>query len=145
MPDRDEIFANGLAHGRATAEAELAGERAALAALVASLEALAPPASDGFAGAVEEIAARLAIAAAGGAAIDRALLGERAAAVADMLADELPPTRLCFHPDDLELIDADSFDCPVAAVADVPAEAGDAWAADGVREAVARIAAAAGL
>lgn len=150
QPDRDEIFARGVAHGRATAEAELASERAALAELVASLEALETPRPNSFAGAIEEIAARLAIAAAGAAAIDRALLADRAAAVAAMLAEALPPTRVCFHPDDLVMIDAVALDCPVVAALDVPrgsvrAEAGDSWAADGVREAVARIVQAAGL
>lgn len=149
-PSWDDGFAAGVAHGRATVETELVSDRAALAALIGSLELLGAPSKMQFAVPIEEIAARLAMAAAGTSAIDRDLLAARALAAAAMLADELPVTRLCFHPADLALIDGDALPCPVAAASDlargsVRAEAGDAWAADGVREAIARIVAAVGL
>ena len=131
-------------------EAELEADRAALTALVTAIETLAPPSAEALTPVLGEVAARLAIAAAGTAMIDADLLAARAHACGALLADELPPTRLCFHPDDFAALDIDALSYPAVSAADVErgsvrAEAGAAWAADGVREAIARIVAEVGL
>ncbi len=145
----DEGHAQGLAEGRRTIEAELASERAALARLADALADVAAPDLGAWANLLSAAAARLAIAAAGEANVDRDLLQARAQAVVAALADQSGPVQLRLHPDDADLI-ADVHD--VALVADaslargsVRAEAGDAWAADGVREACARVLAEVGL
>ena len=145
----DEGHAHGIAEGRRTVEAELASERAALARLADGLEAIAAPDVAALASLLGAAAARLAVAAAGETGIDRDLLQTRAHAVIAALADMPGPIRLRLHPDDSDLL-ADVREAELvadAAVArgSVRAEAGDAWCADGVGEACARILAEAGL
>lgn len=142
-------YAAGEAAARLKVEDEVAADRAALAVLASSIEALEAPTSDLMAAAITELAVRLAVAAAG-TAIDAALLTARAQACAAGLADVVGPPTLVFHPDDFALIDGDDFELevrvdPALARGSVRAEAGAAWAADGVTEAIARIVEAAGL
>lgn len=147
-PGWDEGYTQGLVQGRALVEAEYAADRAALAELVAGLAALAPADAMPIEAAMVELAARLAIAIAGEAAIDADLLRARAAAAAALLADEFGTVHLLAHPDDVALL-AD-LDMSVTGDASlqrgsVRAESGPGWATDGVAEAVARVRAAAGL
>lgn len=147
-PGWDEGYTQGLVQGRALVEAEVAAERAALVGLVAGLEALAPADAMPIEAAIVELAARLAIAIAGEAAIDTDLLRTRAGAAAAMLADEFGQVRLLAHPLDTLLLS--DLDMPVAADptlerGSVRAESGPGWASDGVAEAIARVRTGAGL
>ena len=147
-PGWDEGYTQGLVQGRALAEEEYAADRAALATLVAGLDALAPADAMPIEAAMVELATRLAIAIAGEAALDAGLLRARAKAAAVLLADEFGEVRLLAHPLDLALLS--DLDMPVAADpalerGSVRAESGASWASDGVAEAIARVRSAAGL
>ena len=105
-------FARGLAEGRRTVEAELAGEREALLQLASSLETLAPPSSGLIAALVVEAVERLVRDIAGQVPVDGALLRERADALSAMITTE-GETLLAVHPDHVVL-----FDGPVPVVGD---------------------------
>ena len=146
----DEGYAAGLSAGRATVETELNAERDALAQLAQSLDALRPPDAGCFALYLNEVAGMLAVQAAGEAGIDCDLLMARAEAAASALAEAIGEPVLRLHPDDIIGFDHERFALAVAPDPElvrgsVRAEAGHAWAADGVREAIDRIRAATGL
>ena len=99
-------FARGLAEGRRTVEAELAGEREALLQLAGSLETLAPPSSGSIAALIVEAVERLVRDIAGQATVDGVLLRERADALSAMIAGE-SETLLAVHPDDVMFFDGE--------------------------------------
>ena len=103
MPPVDE-FARGVAEGRRTAAAEVAGEREAILQLAASLEALQPPSSGLIASLIMTAVERLVSDIAGHAAIDADLLRERADALAATIAGE-GETVLAVHPDDVAMLE----------------------------------------
>ena len=105
-------FARGLAEGRRTVEAELAGEREALLQLASSLETLAPPSSGLIAALIVDAVERLVHDVAGQVPIDGVLLRERADALSTMVAGE-GETLLAVHPDHVML-----FDGPVQVIGD---------------------------
>ena len=105
-------FARGLAEGRRTVEAELAGEREALLQLAGSLETLAPPSSGLIAALIVEAVERLVRDVAGQVPIDGVLLRERADALSAMIAGE-GEILLAVHPDD-----AVFFDGPLPVIGD---------------------------
>lgn len=147
-PGWDEGYTAGLVEGRALAAAEFAADRVALAELAAGVAALAPADAMPIEAAMIELATRLAIAIAGAAAIDVDLLRARAKAAAALLADEFGEVHLLAHPDDVALLSDLAMPVaadPMLARGSVRAEAGPAWATDGVAEAVARVRAGAGL
>ncbi len=93
-------FARGVAEGRRTVEAELAGEREALLQLAGSLETLQPPSSGLIATLIIEAVERLVRDVAGQAPIDASLLCERADALAELIAGE-GEAVLAVHPEDV--------------------------------------------
>ncbi len=97
-------FARGVAEGRRTVEAELAGEREALLQLAASLEMLQPPSSAVIASLMVVAVERLVSDIAGQAPVDAVLLRERADMLAATIAGEGQMT-LTVHPDDVALFD----------------------------------------
>lgn len=109
----DAAFAEGLAAGRRAAEAECRAERAAITALVAGLEALAPPDDQAIELMIVTAVRRLVRSIAGEAAIDEMLLKQRAKALASLIADNAD-AALLLHPDDMAL----AGDLPVPARAD---------------------------
>ena len=97
-------FARGLAEGRRTVEAELAGEREALLQLAGSLETLSPPSSGLIAALVVEAVERLVRDIAGQVPVDGVLLRERADALSAIIAGE-GETLLAVHPEDVVLFE----------------------------------------
>jgi flagellar biosynthesis/type III secretory pathway protein FliH len=136
-------YARGLADGRATVEAELAGDREALAQLIASLEVLTPPSPEMLTSMMLATVERLVGDIVGAAPIDAALLNERAAALAAFITGEVEPV-LALNPDDLALLD--NAQLTVQLVADpalsrgtVEARSNTCVAEDGVGPAIARL------
>ncbi len=105
-------FARGVAEGRRTVDAELAGEREALLQLVESLEVFQPPSPGLIAALIVEAVERLVADIAGNAPVDAALLRERADALSVLLAGEFGAV-LALHPDDAVLLES-----AIAVVAD---------------------------
>lgn len=100
----DDGFARGLAEGRRTVEAELAGEREALLQLATSLENLEPPSGALIANLIVVSIERLVTNIVGNAPIDATLLRERADALAALIVGE-DEMILAVHPDDVPLLD----------------------------------------
>jgi flagellar assembly protein FliH len=98
-------FAQGLAEGRRTVEAELAGEREALFQLAGSLETLQPPSSALIASLIVMTVERLVIDIAGNVPIDGALLRERADSLAALIREE-GNFVVAVHPDDMPILDS---------------------------------------
>jgi flagellar assembly protein FliH len=142
MPVADD-YDRGLAEGRATVEAELAGDREALAQLIASLEMLMPPSPELLTSMVLATVERLVRDIVGSAPIDAALLNERAAALAALIAGEAEPV-LALNPDDLALLDETHLTAqlvadPSLARGTVEARSNAMVAEDGVGPALARM------
>jgi flagellar assembly protein FliH len=97
-------FARGVAEGRRTVEAELAGEREALLQLVQTLEYLQPPSSGLIASLIVEAVERLVTDIAGNAPVDAALLRERANALSILFAGEAGFV-LALHPEDAKVLE----------------------------------------
>lgn len=136
-------YARGLAAGRATVEAELAGEREALAQLVASLESLAPPSTEVLVSLMLATVERLVRDVVGAAPIDAVLLNERAGALAAFVANEVEPV-LALNPDDVALLDNSHLTVrlvadPALARGTVEARSAAMSVEDGVGPAIARL------
>jgi flagellar assembly protein FliH len=99
-----EVFARGFEEGRRTVELELADERAAVARFAESLEALRPEPHAALAAVLAETVERLVRQIVGGVEIDAALFANRAAEAAALVADEIQPSSLVVHPDDMPLL-----------------------------------------
>jgi flagellar assembly protein FliH len=129
-PDRirAESYAEGLAEGRKTVEAETAAERDAIARLAEALEVLQPEPP-------RALGLLLAETTVGEVTIDRETLLERAHAAAEIIADETAPARMRLHPADLARLEGARLD--VEMVADthlaegtILIETGDGWIED---------------
>lgn len=133
---RAQAFAEGLAEGRRTVEAEVEAERNAIARLAETLENLQPEPSRELGVLLAETVKRLVRQIVGEVEIDGELLLERAHAAAAVVADETAPARMRLHPEDhLRLQDAQ---LGVELVSDhhlapgtILLETGDGWLEDG--------------
>ncbi len=139
----DDDFARGVAEGRRTVEAELAGEREAMLQLAGSLESLQAPSPSVLTELIVSAVERLVTDIVGNAPIDAALLNERAAALAATIATEAEAI-LAVNPDDLPLLDDERL--PFQLVGDhalargmVEARLGNGTIEDGVRTALGRL------
>lgn len=137
-------FAAGFDEGRRTVELELAGERAALGQLAGALEAMQPECSAALASLLSATVSRLVRQIVGEVAIDDALLGERAARCAALIAEDSAPARMRLNPADAERLGAATL--PVAMIADagiapgmVVLETADGWIEDGAETALEKL------
>jgi len=99
---RAQAFADGLAEGRRTVEAEVAAERDAVARLAETLENLRPEPSRDLGVLLAETVKRLVTQIVGEVAIDDETLRARAHAAAEIVADETAPVRMRLHPNDFQ-------------------------------------------
>lgn len=138
--DKPAIDADALARafeeGRRSAELVLAGEQAALAGLARSLEALRPEPAAALAALLAETVDRLVRQIVGSVPVDCDLLASRARDAAALVGEELEPSTLYVHPDDLPLLASASL--PVALAGDpalargsVKLECASGWVEDG--------------
>ena len=142
-PPVADDYGRGLAEGRATVEAELASEREALAQLIANLETLAPPPPTVLVALMLATVERLVRDIVGVAAVDAALLNERAVALAAFIAGETAPV-LALNPADLALLDdkqvaAQLVADPALARGTIEARSNAMLVEDGVGPALARL------
>lgn len=100
---REAAFAEGFAEGCRMAEAELAPEREAIAALTTSIEALQPQPPEALAAMLAATVERLVHQIVGEVPINPILLVKRAEAAAAMIGDETEAARLLVNPADLPL------------------------------------------
>ncbi len=110
-----DAFAEGFAAGRRTVEQEMAQERAALADLARTLETLQPEPPEPLAALLAETVERLVRQIVGEVAVDPALLMRRTEAAARLISDEVAPSKLRVHPDDIAFIDPALIAVPVVA------------------------------
>jgi len=136
-PESD-AYARGLADGRATVEAELAGEREALVQLMHGLEALEVPEPGRLATMMMTAVERLVSDIAGDAPVDRALLAERAEALAACMTTETEAV-LVAHPDDAALLGGRATADTTLLRGTVQVRAGDRTVEDGVQTALERL------
>lgn len=99
-----EAYAKGYDEARRTAEDELSGEREAIARLAASLEVLRPEPTNALALLLAETVDRLVREIVGEVEIDGTLLLARAKAAAAAIGENVEPSRLIVHPDDIALL-----------------------------------------
>jgi flagellar assembly protein FliH len=97
---RAEGFAEGFEEGRRASELELAADRAALARLAETLEALRPDPAGALALLLAETVDRLVRQVVGEVEVDAVALLARARAAAALVGAEMEPARLRVHPDD---------------------------------------------
>jgi len=109
-------FAEGFEQGRQSVEELLADERAVIARMAESLQALQPEPTNALALLLAETVDRLVRQIVGSVEIDGALLTARAEAAAALIGAETEPARLRINPDDVPLLDGARI--PVEIVAD---------------------------
>jgi flagellar assembly protein FliH len=129
-------FAEGLAAGRAAAEADLRLERDALHRLAAGLSALNPEDADGLAAVLAASVKRLVTQIVGEVEISADTLAERCRAVAATIAEETLPARLRLHPTDVVRLDGAGFAVevvsdPLLAPGTVVLDTASGWVEDG--------------
>lgn len=133
---RARAFAEGLAEGRRTVEAEVAAEREAVARLAEALENLRPEPPRELGLLLAETVKRLVRQIVGEVGIDGDALLERARAAAEVVADETAPVRMRLHPEDHERlrdarIDVEMVSDSHLAPGTILLETGDGWLEDG--------------
>ena len=141
-PERDaaalhaDSFAQGFDAGRHTVEMELATERDAIARLAERLETLRPEPTGALAALLAETVERLVRQIVGEVEIDRGLLQQRTEVAAALIGEDVEPSRLRVHPDDVSLLDAARI--PVPVIGDpalqrgsIILDTGDGWIEDG--------------
>lgn len=131
-----DAFAEGFEAGRRTVELELAEEREAIARLSTALETLRPEPTEPLAALLAETVERLVRQIVGEVEIDPATLMRRAEMAARLVGEEVAPSKLRVHPDDIALIDAAQMPVPVLADASlargsVVLETASGWIEDG--------------
>jgi flagellar assembly protein FliH len=134
---RAEAYEAGFEAGRATIEADLVPERAAMARLAEGLNALRPEPSGPLALLLVEAVDRLVRQIVGEVDIDPNLLLSRAHAAAALIAEEARPSAVRLHPADHARLSG--ADLPVQMLADpgvpqgsVLLETAEGWIEDGV-------------
>jgi flagellar assembly protein FliH len=133
---RVQAYADGLAEGRRTVEAEVAAERDAVARLAEVLENLRPEPPRELGMLLSETVKRLVRQIVGEVEIDGEKLLERAHAAAEIIADETGPVRMRLHPEDFERLqgarlDVDMISDSHLAPGTILLETGDGWIEDG--------------
>jgi flagellar assembly protein FliH len=141
---RAEAFSAGYDRGREALAAEMAGERAALADLIRSAEALRPEASGPLATILAETVTRLVKQIVGEVTIDAEMLKARAESIAELVTVEAGPARLRLHPDDIARLAGCEFSVPMAAdhhlaPGTIVLETGEGWIEDGPQIRLARL------
>ena len=131
-----DAFALGVEEGRRAAEAELAGEREAVARLARTLEALRPEPTNALALLLAETVDRLVREIVGEVAVDPTRLLARARAAAALIGENVEPSRLRAHPDDVETLRAAGLELEIAADPELARgalvlETGHGWIEDG--------------
>jgi flagellar assembly protein FliH len=133
---RLQAYAEGLAEGRRTVEAEVAAERDAVARLAEVLENLRPEPPRELGLLLAETVKRLVRQIVGEVEIDGEALLARAHAAAEVVADETGPVRMRLHPEDRERLRDARIDVELVADSQlapgtVVLETGDGWLEDG--------------
>jgi flagellar assembly protein FliH len=141
---RAEAFAEGFERGRETIAMEMSGERAALAKLIHSAEALQPENHGALATILAETVTRLVRQVVGEVQIDTETLRARAEAVAELVTAEAGPARLRLHPDDVARLSYFDFGVPIASdhhlqPGTIMLETAEGWIEDGPQVRIARL------
>jgi flagellar assembly protein FliH len=131
-----EAYARGYDEARAAAEQELAAEREAIARLAASLEVLRPEPTNALALLLAETVDRLVREIVGTVEIDAGLLLARAKAAAALIGENVEPSKLIVHPDDIALLEpaglaVELVGDPSLVRGTVILETGHGWVEDG--------------
>ncbi len=131
----EQGYALGLAEGRRIAEAQLAEERAAVARLIQSLEALRPEPPAALAAMLSTSVRRLVTQVVGEVDINAETLTERVLTVATVIAEENAPSRLRLNPDDAVRLEGahlplEILPDPLVAPGAVLVETGSGWVED---------------
>lgn len=129
-------YAQGYDDARRTVEAEFAAERNALVRLVESLEVLRPEPTNALALLLAEAVDRLVREIVGQVDVDPVLLLERTKAAAALVGENVEPSKLRAHPDDLPHLIEASIDLPMEADPNlargsIVLETGHGWVEDG--------------
>ncbi len=117
-----QAFADGFEQGCRTVDAEVAGEREALATLLESLGALKPQSTDALAELLAATVERLVHQIVGEVGINPITLVQRAEAAARLIGEEVDASRLLVNPEDLPLFARTRV--PVEVVGDAAIERG---------------------
>ena len=133
---RTQAYADGLAEGRRTVEAEVAAERAAIARLAEVLENLRPEPPRDLGLLLAETVKRLVRQIVGEVEINGEALLDRAHAAAEIIADETGPVRMRLNPADHERLQDARLDVEMVpdshlAPGTILLETGDGWIEDG--------------
>jgi flagellar assembly protein FliH len=131
-----EAYAKGYDEARNTVELEFAAERAAIARLAETLEVLKPEPTNALALLLAETVDRLVREIIGSVEIDPGLLLERARAAAALVGENVEPSRLIAHPEDVALLEPADLPLELAADPALPRgtvilETGHGWIEDG--------------
>jgi flagellar assembly protein FliH len=131
-----DAYSKGYEEGRRTAELEFAAERDAVARLAEALDALRPEPTNALALLLAETVDRLVREIVGSVDVDATLLLARARAAAELIGENVEPSKLRLHPEDAVLL-ADA-DLQITVQADatlqrgtVLLETGHGWIEDG--------------
>jgi len=129
-------YAQGYDDARRTVEAEFAAERDALVRLVESLEVLRPEPTNALALLLAETVDRLVREIVGQVDVDPVLLLERTKAAAALVGENVEPSKLRLHPDDLPHLAEAAINLPMEADASlvrgtIVLETGHGWVEDG--------------
>jgi flagellar assembly protein FliH len=114
-PQRD-AYRDGFEAGQSAATSQFADERSALLTLISNLEVLQSEPSEELAVLIAETVERLVRSIVTEAAIDRSWLLERARKAATLIRECDDARSLCFHPDDITLLEG--TDLPLSLVPD---------------------------
>jgi flagellar assembly protein FliH len=133
---RSDAYEQGLAEGRRTVEAEFAAERDALVRLVSALEVLKPEPTNALALLLAETVDRLVRDTVGEVEIDASRLLARARAAAALIGENVEPSKLRVHPDDISYLAPADLELTLEGDPSLPRgtlvlETGHGWIEDG--------------
>jgi flagellar assembly protein FliH len=133
---RADAYEQGVAEGRATVEAEFAAERDAIARLAGALEVLKPEPTNALALLLAETVDRLVREVVGEVEIDANRLLARAKAAAELVGENVEPSKLRAHPDDIHYLEPATLVPVLQADPSLPRgtlvlETGHGWIEDG--------------
>ncbi|MGZ8345509.1 MAG: FliH/SctL family protein [Allosphingosinicella sp.] len=131
-----EAYAKGYDEARRTLDEEVAAERAAIARLAATLEVLRPEPTNALALLLAETVDRLVREIVGEVDVDATLLLARARTAAELIGENVEPSKLIVHPDDIKLLEPAGLQIELAgdpslARGTVVLETGHGWVEDG--------------
>lgn len=144
---RSEAFAEGYDEGQRELCEAIASERAALAELAASLEAMRPESTAALGHMLAETVDRLVRQIVGEVTVDTATLQARCAAAVALIGDETAPSRLRLNPADAERLAAAALPVPIVADRNIAPgtvllETAQGWVEDGPEARLAQLRAA---